>query len=185
MFSTTPDFNQSIEMMKNMWANASKGIDGGFPNMGFPGASNPFGIPSMDIDELEKKIKDLKSVEAWLTLNLNILQSTINGLEVQKSTLEALQGIAQTMKASMNPDEKKTTASPSDSGFMGSGGAVAKEIMDYMAQSMNSMVSSFTSPTTESSKASAKKAAPRKKAATNPSKPTVKTSKSRRSPSGA
>ena len=41
--------------------------------------------------ELEKKIADLKAVEGWLKMNLNLLQLHIQGLEMQCTTLAAMQ----------------------------------------------------------------------------------------------
>ncbi len=58
---------------------------------------NPMGLPmpgmvapTLDIDAVEKKIADLKSVENWLNLNLNMLRLSIQGLEMQKNTLSAM-----------------------------------------------------------------------------------------------
>ena len=55
---------------------------------------NPSGFPlqslllaSLDSKELEKKIAELKTVEQWLTVNLNMLQLTIKTLEYQKALL--------------------------------------------------------------------------------------------------
>lgn len=46
--------------------------------------------PTLDVDEIDKRIADLKTVEQWLSLNLNMLQSAIQGLEIQRGTLAAL-----------------------------------------------------------------------------------------------
>ena len=61
---------------------------------------NPMGVPmpgmvapTLDIDAIEKKITDLKSVENWLNLNLNMLRLSIQGLEMQKNTLGAMKAI--------------------------------------------------------------------------------------------
>jgi hypothetical protein len=43
--------------------------------------------PTLDEGELDKQIKDLKSVENWLRMNLSMLQMTIQNLEMQKSAL--------------------------------------------------------------------------------------------------
>jgi hypothetical protein len=58
---------------------------------------NPMGLPmpgmvapTLDLDAVEKKISDLKSVENWLNLNLNMLRLSIQGLEMQKNTLAAM-----------------------------------------------------------------------------------------------
>ncbi len=61
---------------------------------------NPMGLPmpgmvapTLDIDAVEKKIADLKSVENWLTLNLNMLRLSIQGLEMQKNSLSAMKAM--------------------------------------------------------------------------------------------
>jgi uncharacterized membrane-anchored protein YhcB (DUF1043 family) len=161
MFNPMPDFQQSVEMMKSMWTNSAKmNTDNGMPNFAIPGLSslNPFGIPTLDIEELDKRIKDLKSVESWLSLNLNILQTTIQGLEVQRATLNTLQGIAETMKASTASNTDENTSEMKDnfaraSEFMGAGGKLAQDLMEQMAKSMTSMMPdpSQVSPTTPKS----------------------------------
>lgn len=71
-----------LEFMKGMWG-----------NMGFslPGMV----APTFDTDELEKRIHDLKAVEGWLRMNLSMLQMTIQGLEMQCSTLSAVKAMGQ------------------------------------------------------------------------------------------
>jgi hypothetical protein len=77
---------------------------------------NPMGLPmpgmvapTLDLDAVEKKIADLKSVENWLNLNLNMLRLSIQGLEMQRSTLAA-------MKA-MQPGPAGTDADPAKNPF--------------------------------------------------------------------
>ncbi len=65
------------EMLKSFW--------GGL-NMPLPGMM----APTLDVDELEKRITDMKAVEGWLKMNLNMLQMTIQGLEMQKATIGAM-----------------------------------------------------------------------------------------------
>ena len=48
-------------------------------------------MPTLDPQEVEKRIADLKSVEGWLTMNLNMVKLSIQGLEVQKAALQAMQ----------------------------------------------------------------------------------------------
>ena len=48
-------------------------------------------MPTLDPKEIEKRIADLKSVEAWLNMNLNMVRLSIQGLEMQKAALEAMQ----------------------------------------------------------------------------------------------
>ena len=50
-------------------------------------------VPLLDPKEIDKRITDLKSVENWLTMNLNVLRMTIQGLEMQRATLVAFQSM--------------------------------------------------------------------------------------------
>ena len=46
--------------------------------------------PTMSVEEVEKKITELKSVENWLKMNLSFLQMTIKTLKMQKAALQSL-----------------------------------------------------------------------------------------------
>ena len=48
-------------------------------------------MPTLDPQEIEKRIRELKSVEMWLSMNLNMLRTAIQGLEMQKAGLNAMQ----------------------------------------------------------------------------------------------
>lgn len=69
----------SLEFIKKMWG-----------GMGVPGMV----VPTLSVEEINKKISDLKAVESWLNLNLNMLRTTIQALEVQSGTISALQAMA-------------------------------------------------------------------------------------------
>ncbi|MDP1527625.1 MAG: hypothetical protein Q8M20_17610 [Rhodocyclaceae bacterium] len=93
MTNAPPPFNHAdpMEFMKNMWG-----------NMGFalPGMVTP----TVDTDELGKRITDLKAVEGWLKSNLSLLQMTIQGLEMQRTTLMALQQMSQATQSAGEGD---------------------------------------------------------------------------------
>ena len=120
MFGTIPEFNQSLEMFKTMWGQGATAQAGQFPfTTDASKAAAGFGsaFPGLDVDELEKRIKDLKSVENWLNLNLNILKSTIQGLEVQHATMMALKSfgdaVAAASSAATTPKEESETKTTS------------------------------------------------------------------------
>jgi hypothetical protein len=48
-------------------------------------------MPTLDPAEIDKRIAELRSVEGWLTMNLNMVKFAIQGLEVQKAALQAMQ----------------------------------------------------------------------------------------------
>jgi hypothetical protein len=89
--STTP--TDPMEFLKSLWGNTG---------MPLPGLVTP----TLDTNELEKRIADLKAVEGWLKTNLGMLQMTIQGLEMQRATLSAMQAISQSasnLDANANP----------------------------------------------------------------------------------
>jgi len=49
-------------------------------------------MPTLDPAEIEKRIAELRSVEGWLGMNLNMVKFAIQGLEVQKAALIAMRG---------------------------------------------------------------------------------------------
>lgn len=66
-----------------------------------PGVS---GFNAADLKDLDKRIQELKAVEQWLDLNLNLLKTTIQGLEVQRGTVAAIQSFTESMtKAGADP----------------------------------------------------------------------------------
>jgi len=66
-----------LEMFRRLWGPL------GVP---LPGMA----MPTLDPAEVEKRIADLRSVEAWLNMNLNMIRFSIQGLELQKATLQAM-----------------------------------------------------------------------------------------------
>ncbi|HEX4857121.1 MAG TPA: PhaM family polyhydroxyalkanoate granule multifunctional regulatory protein [Limnobacter sp.] len=50
--------------------------------------------PTTDLDELDKRISDLKAVEQWLNINLSMLRATIQGLEVQRGTIATIKSFS-------------------------------------------------------------------------------------------
>lgn len=58
-------------------------------------------MPTLDPQELEKRIQELRSVEMWLNMNLNVLRAAIQGLEMQKAGLQGMQGMQQAMQQAM------------------------------------------------------------------------------------
>ncbi|KFB72132.1 MAG: hypothetical protein AW09_002692 [Candidatus Accumulibacter phosphatis] len=71
-----------LSFAKKMWG----GMGFSLPNMV---------TPTLNVEEIEQKIKDLKAVESWLKMNLSMLQMTIQGLEMQCVTLNAVRAMGQ------------------------------------------------------------------------------------------
>jgi hypothetical protein len=70
--------------------NLAKGATQSIPQL--PNLSN-WVAPTLNVEELEKRIEELKAVHFWLDQNSKALGATIQALEVQKMTLATLQGM--------------------------------------------------------------------------------------------
>lgn len=92
----------SLELMRKVW-----GLSG-LPSLPSSASMTQFAqalpqslpamiAPTLDVNELDKRITDLRAVEQWLALNVNVLRTTIQGLEVQRNTLAALKSFGGTM----------------------------------------------------------------------------------------
>jgi hypothetical protein len=68
----------------------AKGASQSLPQM--PNLSN-WVAPTLNLEELEKRIGELKAVHFWLDQNSKALGATIQALEVQKMTLATLKGM--------------------------------------------------------------------------------------------
>jgi hypothetical protein len=60
--------------------------------------------PTMDVEDVEKRIAELQTVENWLKMNLGFVQMTVKTLEMQRS---ALQSIKESTAAGARKPEKK------------------------------------------------------------------------------
>ena len=65
----------------------AKGSAAGMPSM------SSWVAPTVSVQELEKRIEELKAVQFWLEQNARALAATLQALEVQKMTLETLKGM--------------------------------------------------------------------------------------------
>src|SRR5476649_2093474 len=81
------------DMMEKMWDMmklnpfAAAAAPGGSPSLSM---MSDMLAPLTNVEELDKRIKDMRAVEQWLKLNLYMLQSAIQALEVQRATLATL-----------------------------------------------------------------------------------------------
>lgn len=55
--------------------------------------------PTMDLEEIDRRIADLRTVEQWLEVNLGMLRSAIQGMEIQRGTLAAIRAFGEAMAA--------------------------------------------------------------------------------------
>ena len=79
-------FVPGFEFLQNLAKSASQSV----PQM--PNMANWI-APTMSVEDLEKRIDELKAVHFWLDQNSKALAATIQALEVQKMTLATLKGM--------------------------------------------------------------------------------------------
>jgi hypothetical protein len=72
-----------------------KAASSALPNLGgsAAGTGAAWTIPTLDPEELDKRIQDLKTVQFWLEQNARMIGMTIQTLEVQRMTLQTLHGM--------------------------------------------------------------------------------------------
>ena len=97
----------TLDFVKSLWG-----------SMGVPGLASP----TLSLDELDKKINDLKAVESWLNLNGAMLRSSIQALEVQRGTIATLKSMGQSLADSMQqkpgrPEKSLFEANPYAAAF--------------------------------------------------------------------
>jgi len=94
----------TLDFVKNLWGGMNlPGMN--LPTMGIPGMI----MPTLSVEEINKQISDLKAVESWLTLNMNMLRSTIQALEVQSATISTLQSMSETFSAAVKAGSEAAT----------------------------------------------------------------------------
>ena len=87
------DFSQLVpgfDFLKNLTNPAASGAGGAVPGM--PSLSS-WVAPTLSVEEVDKRIQELKTVQYWLEQNGHALKATIQALEVQKMTLSTLRGM--------------------------------------------------------------------------------------------
>lgn len=162
--------NDTLEFVRNMWG-----------AMKIPGMS----MPSMSPDDINKQITDLKAVESWLQMNMNMLRTTIQTLEVQSATLSAIHAMGQSFSHAgtsrptaesksefESPFEKSADKTDKSASGMPDTAAIAAQfansalwwntVQDQFAQAVNQVVT--PAKKTVSKKTASKKTVAKKKA---------------------
>jgi len=148
--------------------------------------------PTLDPEELDKRIQELKSVQFWLDQNAKALSATIQALEVQRMTLETLQGMnvgIADVAAAMTGKKSTEKTHPSDQAAspmvdpMQWWGAISQQFQTIAAKTMQEM-QQHSAATASAKPASTKPAATKTRttaktsATTKPRKPASRATKS-------
>ena len=107
-----PDFGKLVpgfDFLQNLTKQAA-----GSANQSQPQMPNLGGwiAPTLNVEELDKRIQELKAVQFWLDQNAAALRATIQALELQKMTLATLKGMNFSMADMANAFKLKTGDTP-------------------------------------------------------------------------
>lgn len=120
--STDPSKDPS-DFVRNFW---------GAMGFSLPGMVTP----TFDVDELGKRINDLKAVEGWLKMNLSMLQMTIQSLEMQCVTLNAVRTMS-IMAAGENAERAPAGGETSGSEAFAHAALWPWNLMQQMQETLN------------------------------------------------
>ena len=116
------------------------------PAASMPSASQ-WVTPTLDPEELDKRIQELKSVQFWLDQNAKALSATIQAMEVQRMTLSTLQsmnvGMADVAAAMTGQAAKAEPANAKEAAPMVDPmqwwGAISQQFQSIAAQAVDDM----------------------------------------------
>jgi len=97
-------FVPGFDFLKSLTGAAASGVVPGMPSL-----SN-WVAPTLSVEEIDKRIKELRTVQFWLEQNVHALKATIQALEVQKMTLSTLQGMNVRMEDLANAFARSTVS---------------------------------------------------------------------------
>ena len=103
-----PDFGKLVpgfDFLQNLTRQATGGAKPSAPQL--PGLGGWI-APTLNVEELDKRVQELKAVQFWLDQNGAALKATIQALELQKMTLATLKGMNFNMAEIANAFTLKT-----------------------------------------------------------------------------
>ncbi len=147
-------FVPGFEFLQNL----AKGASSSIPQL--PNLSH-WVAPTISVEELEKRIEELKAVQFWLEQNSRALAATIQALEVQKMTLATLKGMNFSVGDVANAFKLKTADTVME------GVHKASDTLAHAAQAVSgaaSRVADIAAPEEPTAPAAGKAAQPKPKA---------------------
>lgn len=111
MADQSPGAGDPFEFLKTFWAQMQ------VPGLGASGKTSGFSAsdimsPLFSAEKIDERLNQLKQVEGWLSLNLNMLQMQIKTLEMQKAGLSAVRSAASAVGVAPAESGAKASANP-------------------------------------------------------------------------
>ena len=105
-------FVPGFDFLQNLAKTAGGGMGAGSASSSAAPNLSQWLAPSLNVEDIEKRIEELKHVQFWLEQNSRALTATIQALEVQKLTMATLKGMNFTMAEAFKPAPSKAKAAP-------------------------------------------------------------------------
>ena len=102
-------FVPGFDFLRNLASGGAAASASAVPGM--PSLSS-WVAPTLSVEEVEKRIQELKTVQFWLEQNGHALKATIQALEVQKMTLSTLRGMNVQMEDLASVFTRQAAATP-------------------------------------------------------------------------
>lgn len=147
-------FVPGFDFLQNLAKNASEGSTSKMPGL------SGWIAPTMSVEDVEKRVDELKAVQFWLEQNSRALTATIQALEVQKMTLSTLKGMNVTMGDMGTLFQPKQTGEKPGAPAALPGGDAMTSVAQAMTDAMARATSAFTAPLAQAAKGGDKAAAP-------------------------
>jgi hypothetical protein len=166
MVTSPPNqFAPGFEFLQNLIQNTSAAL----PNMG------QWIAPTLNPQELQKRIDELKVVQFWLEQNSRMLAATVQALEVQRMTLSTLQEMNVPLA-----DVKSAMHIPSPGAEAGAGASTTADPLQWWSALTQQFGQLAAQAMKEGAEPSAPTAPPRAKTAPPPTPPVVRKKTSRK-----
>jgi len=143
----------SLEMMQQAWAGLA----------GPGGLVQAMPIP-MSLEDLDRRIAELRTVENWLKLNQSMLSSTIQGMEVQRATIATLKSFAGAVPTGDASADSGSAAAAAQSATQAWWNLMQQQFDQLASAAASSMAGTAASPTATHTAESTAAASPAPKA---------------------
>ena len=90
-----PGFGQQGEAARNPLFAGLDMMRQAWQNMAGAGGLDAAQLTPMSLEDLERRIRELQTVQNWLQLNATMLANTIQGLEIQRGTIATMAAFSQ------------------------------------------------------------------------------------------
>ncbi|MFV0283500.1 MAG: PhaM family polyhydroxyalkanoate granule multifunctional regulatory protein [Castellaniella sp.] len=147
-----------LDMMRQAWQ-----------NMADAGGLDAAQMTPMSLEDLDRRIRELQTVQNWLQLNASMLANTIQGMEIQRSTLNTLKSFAGSVMPDAAAAASSAQADAAGADYARAAGDwwnLVQQQFEQLASATAAGLQGMAETAEQATAPAAKRAAPRKKSTT-------------------